>query len=292
MFGMLAGNPAAEATLEEASLVLGADTGATPHGTLTARMFENRVAQPLLCGVALATWAGIRESLPEPVLFVGYSVGELAAYGCVGALGVRETLSLAQRRAVLMDSSSEAAGGMLALRGLDRRLVESLCREYGVEIAILNGPDHFVVGGESRALEELGRIAAQRGARTVRRLCIGVASHTSALSKAGTAFRRELQRSGLTDPEVPVVTGVDASVVRRREAAIATLSSQLNSPLHWADCMQTAVEMGARVFLELGPGNGLTRMLTEAHPAVHVRAVGEFRSLLGAVQWAHKRLTL
>ena len=72
--------------------------------------------------------------------------------------------------------------------------------------------------------------------------------------------------------------------------AITTLAGQLATTLDWRACMQAAVEMGARVFLELGPGKALTRMLLDADPTLAARSVDEFRSLEGAVDWVRQQL--
>ena len=79
----------------------------------------NVVAQPLVCALQLATWAGLRgKNLPEPRAIAGYSVGELAAYGCAGALEPGEVIQLAERRAREMDAATPGEGGLMAVRGL------------------------------------------------------------------------------------------------------------------------------------------------------------------------------
>src|SRR5689334_350779 len=85
MLDLLKGEPEAECVLALAGAVLDApiaDLLAGPEDVL----FTNATAQPLICAVELATWAALSTQLPSPRVFAGYSVGELAAYGCAGAL--------------------------------------------------------------------------------------------------------------------------------------------------------------------------------------------------------------
>jgi [acyl-carrier-protein] S-malonyltransferase len=224
-------------------------------------------------------------------LFAGYSVGELAAYGCAGALGVEGTLRLAMARAACMDDASAvAAGGLVAVRGLPRARIEALCTELGAVIAIINGPEHFVLGAPVGVLERIEPAARARGAALVRRLPVAVAAHTPWLKAAGAVFATALQQSALSDPPLPVLAGVSGEPVRHRAAAIATLSEQLSTPVDWAACMQAAWELGARVFLELGPGSALTRIARELLPQAAARALDDFHTLHGVCEWVGNAL--
>lgn len=289
MFAPLFRENAALPVFAQAQALLGLDISTQLASLPNARLFENAFAQPLLCTAALATWQCLRAHVPAPVLFAGYSIGELAAYGCAGALAVEDLLRLAQRRAALMDAAGAGATGLLAVRGFNRAQIDQLCRQYHVEIAIINSPNHFILGGALAALAAVEQAAAAQGARQVQRLPVAVAAHTSVLRPAGEAFVEALNASELSHPAVPVLAGVDGTAVRQRAAAITALSGQLYRPLRWLECMHSAVEMGAQVFLELGPGTSLTRMLLETYPNASARSVAEFRSLEGVIQWLEKQ---
>lgn len=290
MFDKLAGESAADAVLAQA----GAVTGMNPRNWIQAAaneaLFANRFAQPLLCSVMLATWAVLRPELPAPAVFAGYSAGELAAYGCAGALDVADTVRLAQERAACMDTASVGAAGLAAVLGLGRARIDALCREFGVEIAIVNGPDHFILGGPTAQLDPLLAQAGAQAAVSTRRLPVAVPAHTSRLRAASTTFRAALARSALTAPAAPVLAGISGAPVRDRDSAIATLAAQLSTTVDWAACMQAAYELGARVFLELGPGTALTRLVRERYADVAARSVDEFHSLQGARDWVRQQL--
>jgi len=274
--------------VEETAQALGRD----PRDTLRGGqgLFQNALAQPLVCAAGLATWAALRRSLPGPAVLAGYSLGELVAHGCAGALTPAGAVLLASARAALMDAAAGAPGGLVALRGVSLARAESLAAEVGAEIAIVNGPDHFVFGGRADVLRELERRAPAAGASTVRRLAIGVPAHTRLLAGAVGPFAALLRESGLLDPAVPVLAGVTGAPVRRRDEAVDALSRQLAERIEWARCLATAAEMGCSVFLELGPGTALSRMAREVVPGVEARSVDEFRSLEGVVRWVEAGL--
>ncbi len=253
-------------------------------------LFANTAAQPLLVIAEVATWTALRDALPTPRVFAGYSLGELAAYGCAGALGLEEAVALAARRAELMGAAAPPGAGLLALRGLPLSRAEALAAEVGADVAIVNGPDHCVVGGEAPALDAMERRATQAGAIAIQRLPVGVPAHTRLLAPAVAPFADALARSALADPPIPVLAGVSGAPVRTRAAAIAALSTQLARRIEWGRCLAAAAEMGCTVFLEVGPGNALARMAAEALPDAQARSVADFRSLEGVARWTEAAL--
>ncbi len=253
-------------------------------------VYRNAVAQPLVCAAEVATWKALRDSLPDPVALAGYSLGELAAHGCAGALSPAEAVALSLRRATLMDQLSAAPGGLVAVRGIPLGRAEALAAGVGAEVAIVNGPDHFVLGAPAEGLEEVERRAEAAGATTVLRLRIGVAAHTRLLERAVEPFAEALRASGLSDPPRPVIAGVSGDPLRRRDESIRALSRQLAERIEWARCLATAGEMGCSVFLELGPGNALSRMARELVPGALARSVAEFRSRDGVLRWVERAL--
>jgi [acyl-carrier-protein] S-malonyltransferase len=278
----------AHRVLEDAARALGADV----------RMWlrepddieHNVIAQPLICVAQQAAWQALCDSLPAPRLFAGYSVGELAAYGCAGAIDTVELCRLARARALAMDAALHgAAGGMLLVDGLAHADAERLCAGRRAAVAIVIDAARTLVGGVAPDLDGVAAAARASGAR-VGSLRVHTPSHTPLLAGAVTSFRGSLEASPLSAPRVPVIAGIDASLVTTRDGAIVALSRQLAQTVDWAGCLDAAYERGCRVFLELGPGRALSRMVRERFPDVHARALEDFRSLDGAVGWTTARL--
>src|SRR4051794_22462279 len=231
MLDILKGEPAAQTVLDAAGHVLGADPRDLVAGP-PQEMHRNAVAQPLLCAVQAATWAALRSHLPSPRVFAGYSLGELAAYGCADAVGTDELLDLARRRAAAMDRACPEPNGLQAVRGLDRSEVEALCRSQGVEVAIVTDVDRLVVGGRRDALEGFERAVTALGAG-VTPLAVSVASHTALMAPAAKAFGRVLAASGLRAPAVPVLAGVGGAPGGGRAQAGPTPPPQIAGAGDW-----------------------------------------------------------
>lgn len=255
-----------------------------------ARCFLNRHAQPLLVLHGLVVGAGLGAAGVTPMLVAGYSVGELTAHALAGALSPQDALRLAHSRAAAMDAAAPAQHGMLAVRGVAMHRLSRLAEVAGAVVAIVNGEDHGVLAGGSAALAGLeSRLQSEHGAHVVP-LRISVPAHGPWLAAGVGPFAADLASSRWQAHRCPVLAGVDAQPVETSEAAIRTLSCQIAQPVQWARVLDAAVEMGARCFFEVGPGNGLVRMTHARHPDVPARSMSDFSSLAGALAWLKRNV--
>lgn len=109
---------------------------------------RNAHAQLFLTGLGLAAWIQLAPRLPEPAVIAGYSVGEMAAFAAAGVCSPRDAIDLAQHRAALMDRDAErCATGLFAVSGLAQEMLEPLCADFGLALAIRNDPVSVVLGG-------------------------------------------------------------------------------------------------------------------------------------------------
>lgn len=252
-----------------------------------AALHANHLAQPLICATQLATAAALFARGLEVKLFAGYSVGELAAHGCAGALDATALMTLAVRRAAAMDAAAQAVpGGLVAVRGPTRAAAAALAERTGTEIAIVNGADRFVFGGPTNALQTLAT-AADAGTHLTP-LPVTVASHTRLMEGARAPFAAALETHLTTDPRSPVLAGVDGTPVYNARRARDVLARQLVQTVEWRACLHSLPEMGCRAALDLGPGAALARMARDEELPIDVRAVADFRTLDGVATWARR----
>jgi len=280
--------PASVGAVEDAAKALGED----PRAWLNQgdAIYRNAIAQPLIAIAQLAQWAALHTVLPEPVALAGYSIGELACYGVAGALDAGELAEMARARADAMDAAAaNNPGGLVGVHGLTRTPLARLCEATQAYLAIAIADDAYVVGGDEASLVRVRDHCRRAGAK-VTELRVGIASHTPLLGAASQAFRTTLERSRLSLPSMPVVAGVDGTSITTRARAVETLSAQISHTIEWAHCLDVLYERGCRVFLELGPGRALSKMVRERYGNVEARAVDEFRELNGAARWAAKKL--
>ena len=281
MFRLTGAAPEATPVFETAAALLDADPRRFVLEAEEGTLFGNRIGQILCCTQALAGWALLGMERGTRIVLAGYSVGELAAWGCAGYFTAAQTLKLAAERAAAMDRASSADAGMAAFTGLRREDLQSVMGGRA-SIAIVNGPDSFVVGGAGAALDACVADAMRSGARATR-LRVQVASHTAMMEAATREFATVLRAETLQAPSagVRLLSGIDAETVSDGSTGLQALAAQIGQTIDWASCLQACREAGATAFLELGPGSALSRMAGSGQS----RSLEDFRTGQGARDW-------
>lgn len=282
---LFAGTPFTERGLAVRDSVIAAgvlppDVAAWLDGPATGgdRIFLNHFSQPLICLYHAMVWAEIGGLLPPVELVAGYSLGELSAYGCAGAIDPVDCVRLAVLRSRLMDAAAPR-GEMIAVTGL----AVSRAADCG-PVAIILADDHCVIGCMAdTARDTAGRLLAA-GAREARLLDVTIAAHTFHMDSAVGPFRSALGEAPTRDPAVPVLAGVSAVKVTHRAGMIQWLPEQIHRTIRWDQIQQRIAGSGVRVVLEIGPGTQLAHAMHSI--GANARGLGEFKSFEGVAEWA------
>lgn len=286
MFDLTADLPEAQGVFAAAAPLLGQD----PRDLVRsgADLHANRTGQILCCVAGLAAWTLVRRAQPARLVVVGYSIGDLAAFGCAGLFAPETVLQLAAARAEAMDAAVGPGYGLAGLRGLPAARAFAMAEAQGCHPAIRNAADSVVVGGAVASLDALCAEALAAGAARAVRLPVHIPSHTPLLAPAAEAFRERLGAAPLATPPRPaprLLSGLDGAAVFRPEAGLPKLAAQVAQTLDWAACLEGVGEFGATRVIELGPGHALATMARTALPEAQVHALEDFRRTDGVVQW-------
>ncbi|WP_232629677.1 acyltransferase domain-containing protein [Methylobacterium sp. Leaf118] len=287
MFALTADWPAAQAIFEAGERLLGTDPRALVRAGGSA-LHANRTGQILCCIAGLAGWTIVAAARPGRTIVAGYSIGDLAAWGCAGRFEPETILRLAAARAEAMDRASGTGFGLAGIRGIGLAAIAELAARHEGHVAIRNAADSAVVGGPVSALEALCAAALAAGARRAVVLPVHTPSHTPLLEAARQDFAQALARETprRPPPGAPrLVSGLDGAPVLNPQAGLDKLAGQIAQTIDWAACLQACDEFGARTVLELGPGHALATMARDALPQARVHALEDFRSADGLADW-------
>jgi [acyl-carrier-protein] S-malonyltransferase len=215
----------------------------------------------------------------EPAVCAGHSLGEYTALVASGSLSFDDGVRLvAERGAAMREAAEMRKGTMAAVIGLDDDAVEAACMraEGDAWVANFNSPGQVTIAGDPDALERAGAIAKELGARRVISFPVGGAFHTPLMAPARERLRSALTAVAFREPDPIVVANVDARAHGNPDEWPGLLSAQLCSPVRWHQTLATLSELGARTFVELGPGGVLTglakRTLSGAEYSTHAVA--------------------
>jgi [acyl-carrier-protein] S-malonyltransferase len=216
------------------------------------RVEENtRYAQPAIFCASLAGWDALDL---EPAAAAGHSLGDLTALAAAGVLSRADGLELVVLRGRLMGEARN--GSMLALVGGSIEDAEAVAAEAGVTVANDNAPGQVVLSGDRDKLERAATLAADRGRRTIP-LKVAGAFHSPAMEPAVAPFRAALDAVELGEPRFPVFSCASAAPF---EDVRAELAATLTRPVRWRETILALHEAGVRDFVEVGPGDVLSKM--------------------------------
>ena len=245
--------------------------------------------QPAILATSVAIQRVVASRALTPVVMAGHSLGEYSALVAAGTLSFGDALALVRKRGELMQRAVPVGeGAMAAILGLDAEAVGEIAAEAAdhqeCAVANYNAPIQTVIAGHAAAVERAVALAKERGARRALMLPVSAPFHSALMWPAREALTPLLEAADFDDPEVPVVSNVDARPMTSGAAARDALIRQVDGPVRWVESVRWMVEeKGVERFVEIGPGNVLTGLIRRIAPGVQATSLSEpeaFRKLL------------
>jgi malonate decarboxylase epsilon subunit len=271
-------------TLDEAGAVLDLDARALDTSAALASTIAVQLST-LIAGVA-AMRALAQEGV-RPHAAAGLSVGAFGAAVACGALAFKDALRLVKLRGECMQRAYPHGFGMAAIVGLTERQTADLVVQIGgaaaqIYIASINAPTQIVVSGADRALDAVVAAARKAGARQAARMRVSVPAHCPLLEPVAERLALALAPIQLSAPQLLYISNRRARVVRDAEGVREDLIHNVAHTVRWHDSQAVLYELGIRLFIELPPGQVLSRLAQQAFPEARAVALADaqFQSVL------------
>lgn len=249
--------------------------------------------QPALYLHGLASLEALRESLAEKsaefdkaiVGAAGLSLGELTAHAAAHTFDFENGLKLVERRGELMEEACQAAGGtMAALIGGDAASALALAEACGVEVANYNSPGQYVLSGTVEGVKQAVAQAKEKGFRKAVPLEVAGAYHSRLMAPAQERLTEALAATPMEAPKFPVIANFSAEAVRDPVTTRDFLAKQVTGSVRWIESIERlSQEMGATLFLELGPGAVLAGLVGRILSGAEVISIGDTASVAKAI---------
>ncbi|MFG3691061.1 amino acid adenylation domain-containing protein [Micromonospora sp. NPDC047740] len=210
----------------------------------------------------------------EPKAMLGHSAGEVVAAAVAGLWTPSDALRLVHERGSIL--SDVEPGRMLAVSASPDEVRDLLAARPGLTVAI-EAPRYSVLAGPTELIDRL-----QADGVGDRVLDLGGAYHTEAIRPAAERLGRIFEEIPNTTPALPYLSNLtgdwaDPAATGRGDY----WADHATSTVRLSGCVDTLLASSCRVFVELGPGQTMTRMLlghpawTAGHLAVPVRVRAE-----------------
>lgn len=256
----------AEATCE---LKLGALSADGPMEELT----RATNLQPAITITNLICWQALKKELNGDATvscFAGHSLGEYSALYAAGVINAEDTMRLVSKRGALMEREGTInPGGMRAVLGLDIDTVEQVISNYqgpgDVTAANHNTPDQIVISGSLQALDEVSKIAEEKGGKVIP-LNVSVANHSPLVAGAVPDFADFLEKIEFKKPEVPVYFNLSAAKETDIGNIKEIMANQIASRVRWCEIIEAMLSEGVDTFIEVGPKTVLKGLIKKIIP--------------------------
>jgi len=197
----------------------------------------------------------------RPDVVAGHSLGEYGAAYAARCFDFETGLWLvAMRDRFLAEAAQKTPGGMVAILRADPEEVErALGEAEGSVVANYNSPCQTVVSGLRGAVGDA--VSRIRGRKVP--LNVSFAAHSPYVAAASEKMQGVLDAVEFHKPEVPLVSGIDGSVLTSAEAVKEAFKNQMVAPVRWVKVVETLARMRVEEWIELGGSGVLTRMLRD-----------------------------
>jgi len=264
--------PVARELFERANELLGFRITDVMFGGTDEELRATRVTQPAVFLHSVAAF--MVNTIEQPDMVAGHSLGEFSALVACGALSFEDALLLVRARAEAMQQACEMQPGtMAAVLGLADDKVEEVCNSITgdtVVAANFNSNGQVVISGTVSGIDAAVPLLKEAGARRALKLAVGGAFHSPLMQPAAEALGKAIQATAFHQPTCPIYQNVCALPQTDPEAIRRNLLAQLTSPVRWTQSVNQMIADGATEFYEFGPGDVLKNLIHKINLEVTV----------------------
>lgn len=244
--------------------------------------------QPAILAVSVAALRTMEsEGFPQPDYVAGHSLGEYSGLTAAGSLASTAAIQTVRLRGRYMQEAVPVGtGAMAAVIGAELNDIEQACVEASqgqvCAPANINSPNQVVIAGHAEAVERAGELLRNSGAKRVLKLNVSAPFHSALMMPAQERLAVDLEGVSFANLNVPLVTNVDAAVIRKGNEARESLVRQVSSAVRWLESIELLIREGVDTFVEVGPGKVLTGLMRQISREVKCFNVEDAASLKNA----------
>jgi [acyl-carrier-protein] S-malonyltransferase len=269
-----------------ASEIVGFDTKNICFNGPLKKLSQTNITQPVILLISYIIAQIIMKEGIYPDVVCGHSLGEYSALTIAEAFSFVDAMKLVKKRGQFMwEANKKSSGAMAAVIGLSLDEVIKICENFSGKFypANFNSPKQVVISGIKSDLKEITELFYKEGAKRVIPLSVTVASHTPLISDVGKKMEEELKEIKIGKLKFPFLSAVNVEYLNQDEIK-EILVKQITSPVLWLNCVKRMIKDGVNYFIEVGPKNILSRLVSRINSEVKALNVEDIKSLEGALK--------
>ncbi|MCX7922790.1 MAG: ACP S-malonyltransferase [Clostridia bacterium] len=264
----------ARQTFEEANEAVGFDLQKLCFEGSIEELTKTENTQPAILTASVAAFrVYMQETGVAPVYSAGHSLGEFSALTCAGAIAFADAVKIVKQRGKFMQEAVPIGlGGMSAIAGIDKSVIEAACLEASsideiVVVSNYNSPEQIVISGHQGAVNKAGEILKGKGARVIP-LKVSAPFHSPLMQPAADKLEQEMKKYTYNQFKWPVISNVTALPYAEPEKIITNLTEQMVKGVQWQASMEYMANNGVGAAIELGPQVVLKNLMKKNAPSI------------------------
>ena len=244
--------------------------------------------QPAIFSVSAAALRSMEtEGFPQPDFVAGHSLGEYSALFAARSLTAPDAVQTVRLRGRYMQEAVPVgAGAMAAIIGAELRDIEDACTQAAqgqvCAPANINSPGQVVIAGNTEAVDRAIELLRDGRAKRALKLNVSAPFHSALMMPAQERLAADLEALSFGNLALPLVTNVDAAIIRKGAEARDALVRQVSSPVRWLESIELLIKEGVDTVVEVGPGKVLSGLMRQISREVKCFNVEDAASLKSA----------
>lgn len=234
---------------------------------------KTEYTQPCMSAFAAGVTAVLRKEGMMPDGACGLSLGEYGALHAAGIITAQDYLKITEFRGREMAKAAEGKEcSMSAVLGLDAPVIEEVCQSCEAQGFVkpvnYNCPGQCVICGEEKAVAAAEALLKEKGAKRCVRLQVSGPFHTKYMEPAARKLREFLKTVSFDTPKLAVALNATGDFYKHKEDLSSLLEIQIQSTVYFEAELRKFLEMGAEIFIEIGPGKTLSGFVKKTAKAI------------------------
>ena len=218
--------------------------------------------------------------------FAGHSLGEYSALCCAEAINFEQTIKLLKDRGKSMQNAlPKGEGGMIAVLGTAIDEIKKIIIESEAQntcfVANDNSNGQIVISGKIKSLDSFSKILDSKKIKYIK-LQVSAPFHCPLMNKASEEMKEKINSTIFNKPKVKIVSNVTAQPLDDPDQIKKLLIEQIEKPVRWRESVINMINIGAKQFIEIGPGkvlSGLVKRIDRNVKTNQVNNIGDIENL-------------